>query len=160
AVQTPGGESKQDKGESSHYPSYRRTADPDRAYSDSFRLTRKRPNQLSSGFTPFRNQQISGQESPFFTIPRNFQEKGMIQGQKQDHLQPEEERVRPNDPEAFGFCERSAQEPEVVLNISRISSPIDRNITPTQMEHSFVPPESNLNSDALWLQISQYAQQT
>ncbi|MBW0554874.1 hypothetical protein O181_094589 [Austropuccinia psidii MF-1] len=31
-IQTPGGEGKQDKGESSHYPSYRRTADPDRAY--------------------------------------------------------------------------------------------------------------------------------
>ncbi|MBW0591461.1 hypothetical protein O181_131176, partial [Austropuccinia psidii MF-1] len=29
AVQTPGGEGKQDKGESSHYLSYRRTADPD-----------------------------------------------------------------------------------------------------------------------------------
>ncbi|MBW0508762.1 hypothetical protein O181_048477 [Austropuccinia psidii MF-1] len=64
-VQTPGGEGKQDKGESSHYPRFRRTADPDRAYSDSFRLTRSRPNQLSSGITPFRNQQISGQESPF-----------------------------------------------------------------------------------------------
>ncbi|MBW0569833.1 hypothetical protein O181_109548 [Austropuccinia psidii MF-1] len=50
AVQTPGGEGKQDKGESSHYPSYRRTTDPDREYSDSFRLTRSRPNQLSSGF--------------------------------------------------------------------------------------------------------------
>ncbi|MBW0469270.1 hypothetical protein O181_008985 [Austropuccinia psidii MF-1] len=75
AVQTPGGEGKQDKGESSHYPSYRRTADPDRAYSDSFRLTRRRPNQLSSGFKPLRNQQISGQESSFFKIPGNFQEK-------------------------------------------------------------------------------------
>ncbi|MBW0498287.1 hypothetical protein O181_038002 [Austropuccinia psidii MF-1] len=31
AVQTPGGEDKQDKGESSQYPSYRRTANPDRA---------------------------------------------------------------------------------------------------------------------------------
>ncbi|MBW0571422.1 hypothetical protein O181_111137 [Austropuccinia psidii MF-1] len=51
AVQTPGGEVKQDKEGSSHYPSYRRTADPDKAYSDSFRLTRRRPNQLSSGFT-------------------------------------------------------------------------------------------------------------
>ncbi|MBW0499672.1 hypothetical protein O181_039387 [Austropuccinia psidii MF-1] len=50
--QTPGGEGKQDKGESSHYPSYRRTTDPDRAYTDSFRFTRSRPNQLSSGFTP------------------------------------------------------------------------------------------------------------
>ncbi|MBW0470112.1 hypothetical protein O181_009827 [Austropuccinia psidii MF-1] len=68
AVQTAGGEGKQDKGESIHYPSYRRTADPDRAYSDSFRLTRGRPNQLFSGLKPFRNQQISGQESPFFTI--------------------------------------------------------------------------------------------
>ncbi|MBW0487604.1 hypothetical protein O181_027319 [Austropuccinia psidii MF-1] len=35
AVQTPGGEGKQDKEELSHYPSYTRTADPDRAYSDS-----------------------------------------------------------------------------------------------------------------------------
>ncbi|MBW0482035.1 hypothetical protein O181_021750 [Austropuccinia psidii MF-1] len=69
AVHTPGGEGKQDKAESSHYPSYRRTAYPDRAYLDSFRITSSRPNQLSSSFTPFRNQQISGQESPFFTIP-------------------------------------------------------------------------------------------
>ncbi|MBW0475769.1 hypothetical protein O181_015484 [Austropuccinia psidii MF-1] len=102
-VQTPGGEGKQDKGESSHYLSYQRTAYPDRAYSDSFRLTRSRPNQLSSGFITFRNQQISGQESPFFTIPGSFQEKTRIQGQKQDHLQPKEERVRPNDPEAVGL---------------------------------------------------------
>ncbi|MBW0502346.1 hypothetical protein O181_042061 [Austropuccinia psidii MF-1] len=85
-LHTPRGEGKQDKGESSHYPSYRRTADPNRAYSDSFRLTRSRPNQLSSSFTPFRNQQISGQESPFFTIPGSFQQKTRIQGQKQDLL--------------------------------------------------------------------------
>ncbi|MBW0557768.1 hypothetical protein O181_097483 [Austropuccinia psidii MF-1] len=82
AVQTPGGEGKTDKGESSHYPSNRRTADPDRAHSDSFRLTRRRPNQLSSDFTPFRNQQISGQESPCVTIPGSFQEKTRIQGRK------------------------------------------------------------------------------
>ncbi|MBW0533825.1 hypothetical protein O181_073540 [Austropuccinia psidii MF-1] len=69
AVHTPGGEGKQDKGESSHYPSYRRTTDPDRAHSDSHRLTRSTPNQLSSYFTPFRNQQISGQESPLFILP-------------------------------------------------------------------------------------------
>ncbi|MBW0499627.1 hypothetical protein O181_039342 [Austropuccinia psidii MF-1] len=113
AVQTPGGERKQNKEESNHYPryshqllkdlfqwrmdnkrfnlashwaelgascqkiflkeiefrdlmvitkGYRRTADPDRASSDAFRLTRSRPNQISSGFTPFRNQQISGKE--------------------------------------------------------------------------------------------------
>ncbi|MBW0575390.1 hypothetical protein O181_115105 [Austropuccinia psidii MF-1] len=58
--QTPGGEGKQDKGESSHYPSYRRTTEQDRAYSYSFRLTRSRPTQISSGFTSFRHQQISG----------------------------------------------------------------------------------------------------
>ncbi|MBW0479880.1 hypothetical protein O181_019595 [Austropuccinia psidii MF-1] len=103
AVQTPGGEGKQDKGESSHYPSYTRTTDPDRAYSDCFRITRIRQNQLSSGFKPFRNQHISSKESPFFTIPGSFQEKTSIQGQKQDHLQPKEERVRPIDPEGVGF---------------------------------------------------------
>ncbi|MBW0463897.1 hypothetical protein O181_003612 [Austropuccinia psidii MF-1] len=90
AFQTPGGEGKQDKVESSHYPSCRRTADPGRQFSDSFRLTRRRPNQLSNGFTPFRNQQISRQESPFLTISGSFQEKKRIQGQKQGHLQPEE----------------------------------------------------------------------
>ncbi|MBW0492458.1 hypothetical protein O181_032173 [Austropuccinia psidii MF-1] len=62
AVQTSGGEGKKDKGESSHYSSHRRTADPGRAYSDSFKLTRSRPNQLSSSFTPFRNQESSAQE--------------------------------------------------------------------------------------------------
>ncbi|MBW0547726.1 hypothetical protein O181_087441 [Austropuccinia psidii MF-1] len=160
AVQTPGGEGKQDKGESSHYASYRRAADPDRAYSDSFRLTRRRPNQLSSGFTPFRNQQISGQESPFFTIPGSFQEKTRIKGQKQDHLKPKEEKVTPNDPEAVGFGERSAQEPEKAVNNSRISSPINRNITPTQIQHNVVTRKSNLNSDSLCLQMSQFSAQT
>ncbi|MBW0536629.1 hypothetical protein O181_076344 [Austropuccinia psidii MF-1] len=72
SVQTPGGEENQDKGESSHYPSYRRTSVPDREYSDCFRLTRSRQNHLSSGFTPFKNQNISGHESPFFTIPGDF----------------------------------------------------------------------------------------
>ncbi|MBW0519485.1 hypothetical protein O181_059200 [Austropuccinia psidii MF-1] len=99
-VQTPGGEGKQAKGESSHYPSYRRTGGPDREYSDSFRLTRSRPNKLSSGFTQLSNKQTSGQESPFFTIPGSFQEKKRIQGQKPDHLPPKEERVRPNYPQA------------------------------------------------------------
>ncbi|MBW0520298.1 hypothetical protein O181_060013 [Austropuccinia psidii MF-1] len=155
AVQTPGGDGKQEEGESSHYPSYRRTAEPDRAYSDSFRLTRSRQNKLSSGFTRFRNQQISGKESQIFTIPGRFQEKTRIQGQKQDHLQQEEERVRPNDQEAVGFGEGSAQEPEVVVHNSRISSPFNRNITPTEIEHIVVTPESNLNIDALWLKMSQ-----
>ncbi|MBW0495096.1 hypothetical protein O181_034811 [Austropuccinia psidii MF-1] len=135
AVHTSGGEGNQDKGESSHYPSYRRTAEPNQAYSDSFRLTRSRPTQLSSGFTPFRNQMISGQESPFFTIPGIFQEKTRIQGQKQDIFQPKAERVRPNYPEPVGLGEASTQEPEIVVNTSRISSPNNRNITPTHNEH-------------------------
>ncbi|MBW0522903.1 hypothetical protein O181_062618 [Austropuccinia psidii MF-1] len=59
--------------------------------------------------------------------------------------------VRPNDPEAVGFGERSAQEPEVVVNNPRVSSPLNRNITPSQNDHNVVMPESNLNSDALWL---------
>ncbi|MBW0499219.1 hypothetical protein O181_038934 [Austropuccinia psidii MF-1] len=79
-VQLPEYEGKQDKGELSQYPCYRRTNDPDIAYSDSFRLTRSRSNQFSSGFTPFGNQQISGQESPLLTIPGGFQEKTRIQG--------------------------------------------------------------------------------
>ncbi|MBW0465997.1 hypothetical protein O181_005712 [Austropuccinia psidii MF-1] len=48
--------------------------------------TRSRPTQLFSGFTPFRHQNISGQESPFFTIPGSFQEKTRIQGKKTRHL--------------------------------------------------------------------------
>ncbi|MBW0504271.1 hypothetical protein O181_043986 [Austropuccinia psidii MF-1] len=138
----------------------KRTTDPDREYSDSFRLTRSRSNQLSSGFTPFRNQQISGQEPPLFTIPGSFQEKTRKQGQKQDLLQLEEERIRPHDPEAVGFGEGSAQEPQVILNNFRIISPINRNITPTKIEHNFVTPESNLNIDELLLQMSQYAEET
>ncbi|MBW0520983.1 hypothetical protein O181_060698 [Austropuccinia psidii MF-1] len=89
----------------------RKPTDPDRAYSDSFMLTRSRPNQLSSGFTPFRNQWISGQESPFFTIPGSFQEHTWTKGQKQDLFQPKAERVRSNDPEAALLSERSTQEP-------------------------------------------------
>ncbi|MBW0500851.1 hypothetical protein O181_040566 [Austropuccinia psidii MF-1] len=137
-VQTPGGEGKQDKGESSHYPSYKRTTDTDKEYSDSFRLTRSRPNKLSRG----------------------FQEKTRIQGQKQDHLQPKEERVRPNDPAVVGLGARSTQEPEIAAHTSRITSPINRNITPTEIEHNVDTPESNLNSDALWLQISKFAEKT
>ncbi|MBW0512184.1 hypothetical protein O181_051899 [Austropuccinia psidii MF-1] len=159
-VKTPGGEGNQDKRESSHYPSDRRTAEPDRAYSDSFRLIRSRPTQLSSGFTPFGNQKISGEESPFFTISGSFKEKTRIQWKKQDIFQPKAERVRPNDPEAVGFDERSTQEPEIVVNTFRISSPNNRNNTPTQNEHSFVTHESSLTADALWLQMSQFLEST
>ncbi|MBW0568110.1 hypothetical protein O181_107825 [Austropuccinia psidii MF-1] len=159
-VHTSGGEGNQDKGESSHYQSYRRTADPERAYSYSFRPTRSKPNQLSISFTPFRKQHISGQESAFFKIPGSFQEKTRIQGQKQDLFQPKAEKFRPNDPEAVGLGERHTQELEIIVNTSRISSPINRNITHTQTEHNVVTPESNLYSDKLWLQMSQFSVQT
>ncbi|MBW0528105.1 hypothetical protein O181_067820 [Austropuccinia psidii MF-1] len=140
AVQTPRGEGNQNKGKSSHYPSYRRTTEPDRAYSYSLRLTRNRPTQLSSGFTPFRHQWISGQESPF---PGSFQEKTRIQREKQDLIQPQAERVRLKDPEAVGLGERSTQEPEIAANTSRIRSPTNRNITHTQNEHKIFKPQSN-----------------
>ncbi|MBW0591202.1 hypothetical protein O181_130917, partial [Austropuccinia psidii MF-1] len=65
----------------------------------------------------------------------------------------------PNDPETVGIGEESTQEPEVVVSNSRIISPLDRNITPTQFEHNAVSPESNLNRDALWLQMSQFLEQ-
>ncbi|MBW0514565.1 hypothetical protein O181_054280 [Austropuccinia psidii MF-1] len=132
----------------------------DRAHSYSFRLTRRRPNCLPCGFTPFRNQPISGEESPFFTLPGGLQEKTRTQGQEQDLFSPKAERVRPNDPETVGIGERSTQEQEVVVNHSRINSLLNRNITPTQIEHNAVSPESNLKGDTLWLQRSQYAEQT
>ncbi|MBW0463610.1 hypothetical protein O181_003325 [Austropuccinia psidii MF-1] len=131
-----------------------------RPYGNHQRLTRSRQNQLSIGFKTFKNQPICGQESPFFTIPAGFQEKTRTQGQKQDLFQPKAEIVRPNVPEAVEFGERSAKEPEIAVHNSRISSPINRNITPTQIEHNVVTPESNLNSDELWLQMSQFADQT
>ncbi|MBW0468918.1 hypothetical protein O181_008633 [Austropuccinia psidii MF-1] len=83
-------------------------------------------------------QQISGQESPFSTIPGSFQEKKRIKGQKQDFFQPNAERVRTNDPEAVQLGERSTQEPEIAVNTSRIGSPNHRNTNPTQNEHSVV----------------------
>ncbi|MBW0521826.1 hypothetical protein O181_061541, partial [Austropuccinia psidii MF-1] len=79
---------------------------------------------------------------------------------KKDHLHPEEETVRHNDPESVGFGEISAQEPEVVVNNSRISIPLNINITPTQIEHNVCTPESNLKSTALWLQMSQFYERT
>ncbi|MBW0499704.1 hypothetical protein O181_039419 [Austropuccinia psidii MF-1] len=60
-VQTPGEKRSQDKRESSHYPSHIKT-ETDRAYSDSFRITRSKPARLPGGFTPFKIQKISDQE--------------------------------------------------------------------------------------------------
>ncbi|MBW0525869.1 hypothetical protein O181_065584 [Austropuccinia psidii MF-1] len=104
--------------------------------------------------------QINDQESLIFIIQRGFQEKKRIQGEKQNLFQPKAERVRPHDPEVVEFGERSAQESELVVNHSRISSPSNGNITPIQIEHNILTPESNINSDALWLQMSQYAEKS
>ncbi|MBW0491503.1 hypothetical protein O181_031218 [Austropuccinia psidii MF-1] len=146
-IQTPGGKGTQDKGESSHYPSYRITTEPERAYSDSFSLTMSRPTQLSSGFTPLRNQKISGQDSPFFTIPGTFHERTRIKGQEKELFQPKAERVRTNYKEAVGLGERSPQGPKIVANtFNGIRTPAATNITLTKMEHSVVTPESNINS--------------
>ncbi|MBW0496636.1 hypothetical protein O181_036351 [Austropuccinia psidii MF-1] len=125
------------------------TAEPDRSYSDSFRLKGSRPNKISSGFTPFRNHKIGGQESPFFAIPCSCQGKKRIQREKQDLFWPQEERIRPEDPEGVGLGERSTKVPEIVVNTSRISSPRNRDITPNQNEHKSVTPESTFNSDHL-----------
>ncbi|MBW0560962.1 hypothetical protein O181_100677 [Austropuccinia psidii MF-1] len=92
--------------------------------------------------------------------PGGFQEKERIQGKKQDLFHPKAERVRPHDPEVVGFGETSAQEPEVVVNHYQISSPSNRNITSTQIEHNIVIPGSNINTDSLRLQKCQYAEQT
>ncbi|MBW0485279.1 hypothetical protein O181_024994 [Austropuccinia psidii MF-1] len=145
AVQNPGWEDNQDKGKSSNYLHCRRKIEPDRSYYHSFSITRSRATQLSSGFTLFRHQQISGQGSPFFTVPGSFQEKTRIQREKQYLFQPQAERVRPNDPEAVLLGRRSTQEPRIAVNTSIIRSPINKTITPTQNEHNFVKPESNFN---------------
>ncbi|MBW0500031.1 hypothetical protein O181_039746 [Austropuccinia psidii MF-1] len=131
AVQTPGGEGNQDKGKLCHYPSYRRKIEPHRAYSDSSRITRS-----------------------------SFQEKTRIQREKQDFFQPQAESIRPNDPEAVGLGERSTLEPKIVVNTSRIIIPINRNINPTQNENNAFTPESDSNSDQLWLQMSQFSVKT
>ncbi|MBW0486926.1 hypothetical protein O181_026641 [Austropuccinia psidii MF-1] len=130
------------------------------AYFFSFRLTRSRPTQLSSGFTPFRNQQISGKESAFFTMPGSFRENTRRQGQKQDFFQPKADRLKPNDSEAVGLGNRSTQEPEIVVNTYRITTFNNRIFIPTQNEHSVVTHESKLNSDAMWLKTFQFVEQT
>ncbi|MBW0525510.1 hypothetical protein O181_065225 [Austropuccinia psidii MF-1] len=136
ALQTPGGEGKQDKGESSHYPSYRR------------QLTQTGNTQIpsvSQGAGQISSPVAHTTQNPTDQWPRVT----ILHNPR-----------KPNDPAAVGFGERSAQEPEVVVHNSRISSPINRNITPTQIEHNVVAPESNLNSDALCLKMSQYAEST
>ncbi|MBW0567276.1 hypothetical protein O181_106991 [Austropuccinia psidii MF-1] len=80
---------------------------------------------------------------------------------EEDFFQPKAERVRPNDTKAVGLGERSTKEPEIALNTSnRIRSLSSRHITPTQREYSVVTLESNINSNELWLPMSQFAGNT
>ncbi|MBW0512657.1 hypothetical protein O181_052372 [Austropuccinia psidii MF-1] len=126
--------------------------EPERAYSDSFRLTGSRTKQLSSGFTPLRIQKRRGQDSKFLTLQGILQEKIRIQRLEQHYFQPKEERIRPNDPEASEVSEGSVQK-KIILNTSYIiSKPTIRNDNPNQNEHSVVTPESDIKINELWLQ--------
>ncbi|MBW0472967.1 hypothetical protein O181_012682 [Austropuccinia psidii MF-1] len=106
------------------------------------------------------HQHINGQESPLLTVPAIFQKKPRIQGKKHDFFHPKAERLRPNDPEPVGLGEIITQEPERVVNTHRISSPNNRNITPTQNEHNVITPEINLNSNSLWLKMYKFPEKT
>ncbi|MBW0489747.1 hypothetical protein O181_029462 [Austropuccinia psidii MF-1] len=101
-------------------------------------------NQTGPTLIPSGSQGADTTSSP---VASHHSGTNRIQGQKQDIFQPKAERVRPNAPEAFGLGKRSKQEPEIVVNTSRISSPTNRNIIPTQTEHNFVTTESKLNSE-------------
>ncbi|MBW0556452.1 hypothetical protein O181_096167 [Austropuccinia psidii MF-1] len=135
--------------------------EPERSYSDSFRLIRScQPTKLPSGFTPLRHQKTSGQESPYFPIPGNIQDRERIIGQEQDFFQPEGERVRPYDPETVGTAERSTKNQQKVVNTSNeASSPKIWNDISTHIGHNFMTPESTISSNTLWLQFSQFLEQ-
>ncbi|MBW0489166.1 hypothetical protein O181_028881 [Austropuccinia psidii MF-1] len=112
-----------------------------------FRLLEERETRIRENQATIQamHQQISDQDSPLFTIRSSFQEKTRIQGKKQDLFQPKAERVEPNAPEAVVLGERSIQNPDTAVNTTRISSPTNRNITPTQTEHKVVTPEKSLD---------------
>ncbi|MBW0460646.1 hypothetical protein O181_000361 [Austropuccinia psidii MF-1] len=131
---------------------HRREIEPERAYSDYFRLTRSgKPTKLPSGFTPLKHQKTSGQESPYFPITGNIQDRERIIGKEQDFFQPEQERVRSYDPEIVGPAERSTKKQQNFVNTSNeASSPKIRNDISTHIEHNFVTPESTISSNNLF----------
>ncbi|MBW0517992.1 hypothetical protein O181_057707 [Austropuccinia psidii MF-1] len=136
--------------------------EPEREYSYSFRFARSgKPTKLLSGFKPCRHQQISDQESPYFLIPGNIQDRERIIGQEPDFFQPEKERVRPYDPEIVVPAERSTKKQQKVSNTSNeASSPKIRNDSSTHIEHNSVTPESTISINTLWLKCSQFLEQT
>ncbi|MBW0498719.1 hypothetical protein O181_038434 [Austropuccinia psidii MF-1] len=119
-----------------------------------------KPTKLPSGFTLLRHQQTSGQESPYFPIPGNIQDRERIIGQEQDIFQPEEKKVTPYDPETVGTAERSTKKQQKAVNTSNeASSPKIWNDIYTHIGHNFVTPESTISSKTLWLQFSQFLEQ-
>ncbi|MBW0587347.1 hypothetical protein O181_127062 [Austropuccinia psidii MF-1] len=131
-------------------------------FSDPFRLMKTgNPTRFPSGLTSLRHKQISDQESPYFPIQDRIQERKRIIGQEQDFFQPEAERVRSYDPETVGPVARSTKKQQTVVNTSNAaSSPMIRNDISTQMKHNLVIPESTKSSNTLWLQFSQFVEQT
>ncbi|MBW0479970.1 hypothetical protein O181_019685 [Austropuccinia psidii MF-1] len=141
---------------------HRQEMEPEITYSDPLRLMRTgNPTRLPSGFKPLRHQQISDQESPYFSIPDRIQERKRIIGKEQDFFQPEAERVRSYDPELVGPVSRSTNKQQTVVNnYNATSSPKIRNDISTQIKHNIVIPERSISSTTLWLQFSQFVEQT
>ncbi|MBW0553515.1 hypothetical protein O181_093230 [Austropuccinia psidii MF-1] len=159
--QTLGRERSQDKGETSHIPGYRGEMEPKRAYSGSFRLTRSRPTQLSSGFTQLRVQKVSGQESPYFTIPESFNDKTRTKGKEKDFFQLEEKIIRLNDPKLIGPSGGSAQKQQIIVNTSdETSTPTIKNYIPTKNEHRVITHENSKKSNEMWLKMSKFSEKT
>ncbi|MBW0506816.1 hypothetical protein O181_046531 [Austropuccinia psidii MF-1] len=117
--------------------------EPEIRYSDPLRLMMTgNPTRLSSGFKPLRHQQISDQESSYFPIQDRIQERKRII-------------------EIVGPVARSTKKQQTVVNTSNAaSSPMIRNDISTQMKHNVVIPESTIRSNTLWLQFSQFVEQT
>ncbi|MBW0580103.1 hypothetical protein O181_119818 [Austropuccinia psidii MF-1] len=135
---------------------------PEIRYSDPPRLMRTGdPTRLPSGLKPLRHQQISDQESPYFPIQDIIQERKRIIRQEQDFFQQVAERVRSYDPEIVGPVARSTKKQQTAVNTSNSArSPMIRNDISTQMKHNIVIPESTISSNNLWLQFSQFVEQT
>ncbi|MBW0503623.1 hypothetical protein O181_043338 [Austropuccinia psidii MF-1] len=135
--------------------------EPERAYSDSFRLTSSgKPTKLPSGFTPLRNQHISDQES-LFLIPGSIQERDRIMGQEKYFFQPESERVIPYDPENVVSGERSTKKQQIFLNTSDEARSLNiRDYISTKSKHNVFIPESTIINSKLWMKMAQFSEQT
>ncbi|MBW0516068.1 hypothetical protein O181_055783 [Austropuccinia psidii MF-1] len=116
-------------------------------------------NQTGPTLVPSGSQGVDQHNSPVASN-HSSTNRSVAKSQHSSQSQAKAERFRPNDPEAVGLGERSTQDPEIVVNTSRISIPNNRYITPTQNEHIVVTTESNLKRDSLWLQMSQSSEKT